>query len=73
MLSEITRRVRQLPEPLQAEVLRFADYLLARAAATADREESAEWSGLSLQSAMRGIESEDTPDYTEADLTERFA
>lgn len=70
VIEEINHRVQKLPEPLRAEVLHFVDYLLAR---THDRREDTMWSGMSLQSAMRGGEDEGGPDYSEADLTERFS
>ena len=72
VLDEITRRVQQLPEPLQVEVLRFADGLLEEAEHGTSREEAHEWAGLSLQSAMRGLDGEGEPDYSEADLRERY-
>lgn len=71
--EEINRRVQRLPEPLQAEVLHFVDYLLTRAERDDARQEDEAWFDLSLRSAMHGLEDEDGPDYSEADLTERFS
>lgn len=68
--EEIAQKVERLPTDLRAEVLHFVDYLLTRAA---DRQEDRGWSGLSLESAMRGLEDEGDPDYSEADLRERFS
>ena len=70
LTDEITRRVERLPEPLRAEVLHVADYLLTRAA---DRQEDQSWTDLSLGSAMRGLEDEGGPDYSEADVKEPFS
>ncbi len=70
--EEINRRVQRLPEPLRAEVLRFVDYLLTRAEQNEDRQADRAWFDVSLQSAMRGLKDEGGPDYSEADLTERF-
>ncbi|MBM3189136.1 MAG: DUF2281 domain-containing protein [Chloroflexi bacterium] len=68
-LSErIQEHVERLPASLQAEVLDFVEYLLAKAEREAVREERRLWSDLSLSSAMRGMEDEDTPTYTTADL-----
>jgi len=68
-LSErIQEHVEKLPASLQAEVLDFVEYLLAKAEREAVREERRLWSDLSLSSAMRGMEDEDTPTYTTADL-----
>jgi len=56
-VDEIRRKAETLPAPLQAEVLDFIDYL-----STKLRREDEEWGALSLQSALRGMESEDWPD-----------
>ena len=71
--EEINRRVQRLPEPLRAEVLHFVDFLLTRAERDGGRQEDRAWSDLSLNSAMRGLEDESAPDYSEADLVERFS
>ena len=62
--EEINRRVQKLPEPMQAEVLRFVEYLLTRAEQDSAREDDRRWADLSLRSAMRGMEHEDGPDYS---------
>lgn len=67
--EQIQSNVERLPAPLQAEVLDFVEYLVAKA----DRREDAKWAGLSLVWAMRGMEDEETPAYTSADLKEVFA
>lgn len=67
--EEIARRVRKLPEPMQAEVLRFVEDLLSRSEGADARPEDRAWADLSLRSAMRGMEDEDGPQYSEADLT----
>jgi hypothetical protein len=72
IMEKIQESVQKLPTVYQTEVLDFIEYLLAKA--THDTREHAEsfWSDLSLTSAMRGMEDEDTPEYTVADLKERF-
>lgn len=62
--ERIQQRVQKLPASFQAEVLDFVEYLLAK---VREREEG-DWSDLSLAFAMRGMEDEDTPRYTTADL-----
>jgi len=53
-------------------VLDFVKYLLLKIErGDADRDAWA-WSDLSLSLAMRGMEDEDTPDYSTADLKEVF-
>jgi len=74
VLSErIQERVERLPVPFQAEVLDFVEYLLAKAEREAVRQERKLWSSLSLSSAMRGMEDEEVPPYTTADLKVVFS
>jgi hypothetical protein len=54
---------------LQAEVLDFVEYLVAKA----ERQEKAEWSTLSVAFAMRGMEDETEAVYTTVDLKDVFA
>jgi hypothetical protein len=66
--EEIQERLQKLPAPYQAEVLNFVEYLLAKAEHETVQEERWLWSDLSLSSAMRGMEEENTPLYTPDDL-----
>jgi hypothetical protein len=67
----IVERIRKLPEEKQAEVLDFVEFLdLKSGSAAAD--EDLEWSLFSLAAAMNGMESEEEPEYTLADLKERY-
>lgn len=70
--DRIHRYVQKLPERLQAEVLDFVEYLLSRAEQAEGEEDGRSWSALSLSSAMRGMEDEETPEYTLGDLKEAF-
>jgi len=73
VLSErIQQHVQKLPASFQAEVLDFVEYLLAKAEREVARQEERDWSYLSLSFAMRGMEEEDTPTYTTADLKVLF-
>ncbi len=63
LVDKIQQYVQRLPTSFQAEVLDFVEYLLVK---TQRREE--DWSDLALAFAMRGMEDEDTPLYTPADL-----
>lgn len=67
--DRIQQCVQKLPTAFQAEVLDFAEYLLAKTL----RREEGDWSDLSLTFAMRGMEDEETPIYTPADLKVVFA
>jgi len=66
--DQIHRHVQDLPTAIQAEVLDFVEYLMAR---VARREEQA-WSEFSLAAAMRGMEDEVGPEYTTEDLRTVF-
>lgn len=68
----IQEYVQKLPEPFQAEVLDFVEYLLWKAERGEESDEEI-WSDLSLAAAMRGMENEEAPEYTENDLKEVFA
>jgi hypothetical protein len=65
--ERININVKRLPESKQIEVLDFIEYLKSRA----EKEEYKEWNDLSLSSAMRGMEDEQSP-YSINDLKESF-
>lgn len=71
MAQKIVERLQELPEPLQAEVLDFVEFLLKKATDSAVRDEDRKWSEFSLGSALKGMEDEPQV-YSEADLKERF-
>ena len=71
--EKIQQQIHKLPTALQAETLDFVEYLLAKTERETERQEEDEWSNLSLTFAMRGIEQEDTPHYTTADLKVIFS
>ena len=56
-------RIKQLPPSLKEEALDFVEYLLAKT-----EREREEWMSFSLQSAMRGMEDEEIPEYSLEDL-----
>ena len=69
LADKIQASVQKLPLKYQAEVLDFVEFLLERA----DFSGEAEPADLSLTLAMRGMETEETPAYSLADLTLVFA
>ena len=71
--ERIQQYVQRLPISFQVEVLDFVEYLLAKAEREVVRQEEKAWSDLSLSSAMRGMEDEDTPAYTTSDLKVVFS
>lgn len=70
--QQIQESVQRLPAPLQSQVLDFVEYLLSKAERDIPRRESKAWSDVSLTSAMRWMENEETPSYTIADLKTLF-
>ncbi len=70
--EKINERLQRMPKRAQAEVLNFAEYLLAKAQAQDARDEEQDWSETSLLLAMRGLEDEEGLEYTVDDLEERF-
>ncbi len=73
LCERIQEHVEKLPESLQAQVLDFVEYLLAKAEREAVLQERRLWFSLSLSSAMRGMEEEDVPTYTTSDLKVVFS
>ncbi len=75
VIEKIHQRVRILPEPMQAQVLDFVEFLLAKSEVDLQDDiqdmDNLEWSNLSLTMAMRGMEDEEEP-YTVEDLKETF-
>jgi hypothetical protein len=64
----IIQHVHALPESEKAEVLNFIEYLRTKI----EKKERQNWTELSLSSAMRGMEDEQTP-YSLDDLKESFS
>jgi len=71
--EKIHQYVQLLLESLQVEVLDFIEYLLSKAEREVAKQDELDWSGLSLQPAMRGMEDEEAPMYTPSDLKVVFS
>lgn len=81
--EKINTSVQKLPALFQTEVLDFVEYLLVKAERTAAQraavqqavaqQDEPDWSVFSLNSAMRGMEDEETPTYSIADLKVVFS
>jgi hypothetical protein len=65
--DKLQEELSKLPEPLQNEVLDFAEYLVKKFDHQ-ERQDDKEWVNLSLQHALRGIEDESLPCYDLSDL-----
>ena len=66
-VDRIYQEVKALPEPLQREVLEFVERLAFKL-----HQEDSGWPELSLQAAMRGLENEPVPEYSEGDFKEKW-
>ena len=73
VIEKIQENVQKLPEPFQAEVLDFVEYLLAKSEREALHQEAINWSDFSLAAAMAGMENEETSTYTLKDLKVVFS
>jgi len=65
--GKIMEKVKLLPEDKQSEILDFTDFLSKKT----NEEERKEWSQFSLETAMRGLETEETS-YTIEDIKEKY-
>ena len=70
--DQITDRLQKLPRSLQRKVLDFIDFLEHEAARREGASEDADWMKFSLGQAMNGLEHEASPEYSEADLIEKW-
>lgn len=68
--EQVTDKLQKLPIAAQEEVLRFIEFLAQKFEQKAD--ENKQWSDFSLSQAMKGLENDDLPQYTEADLKEQW-
>jgi hypothetical protein len=73
LTERIQEYVQRLPTSVQAEVLDFVEYLMAKTERQVSQQEDSDWANLSLSSAMRGMEGEDSPVYTTSDLKAKFS
>ena len=71
-VEETVRLMKGLPDKLQAEVRDFVKSLRAKGDGKAV-EQNRDWMSLSLSSAMRGMENEESPTYSTSDLKEVFS
>ncbi len=69
----IQESVQRLPAEMKAEVLDFVEYLLTKTEHDIAPNDDEAPVDLSLTLAMRGMEEETVPEYTQADLKVIFA
>ncbi len=70
--EQINSKLQKLPTLYQQEVLHFIEFLSQKAMQGEAENEEKLWIDFSLTQAMRGLEDDDTPEYTEADLKEKW-
>ena len=70
--EQINSKIEGLPTLYQQEVLHFIEFLSQKAMRGEAETEDKLWAGFSLTQAMRGLEDDNTPEYTEADLKEKW-
>ena len=71
--EKINEKLEKLPVAMQLEVLDFVEFVAQKAERqTAEIEAERQWAEFSLNQAMKGLEDEETPEYTEADLKEKW-
>jgi hypothetical protein len=68
--EKIARKVENLPVSVQVEVLDFVEFVAKKNHLREVESENSNWSEFSLNQAMKGMENEDFPEYSEADLKE---
>lgn len=71
-IEKINLHVRQLPRPLQVEVLNFVEFLASKLSGGESRQTDVLWSQFSISQAMRDLEEEAGPVYDESDMKEKW-
>lgn len=70
--EQINSKLQKLPALYQQEVLHFIEFLSQKAMRDEAETEEKLWAYFSLTQATRGSEDDDAPEYTEADLKEKW-
>ena len=70
--EQINSKIQGLPTLYQQEVLHFIEFLSQKAKRGEAETQDKLWADFSLTQAMRGLEDDDTPEYREADLKEKW-
>ena len=70
--KEINQKVEKLPISIQLEVLNFVEFVAQKAEKINVAEEREQWMEFSLSQAMKGLEDEEIPEYTDDDLKEKW-
>ncbi|MCP5051795.1 MAG: DUF2281 domain-containing protein [bacterium] len=70
--ESVGQEIQKLPKRYQQEIFDFVEFLLYKNRDKASGSEDREWNDLSLSCAMRGMEDEEFPEYTNEDFTEKW-
>lgn len=72
MVEQIAAQLEKLPPALQREALDFIEFLAQKATRQEAAGAEEDWMRFSLAQAMEGLDEEDGPEYSAADLQERW-
>ncbi len=70
--EKVSQEVQKLPDAFQKEVLDFVEFLLHKSQNETAQKEEREWNNFSLKSALRDMEDDEFPPYTDADFIEKW-
>ncbi len=70
--EKINQKVEKLPISIQLEILDFVEFVAQKAEKINSADEREQWTEFSLSQAMKGLEDEEIPEYTESDLKEKW-
>lgn len=70
--EQIANEVKTLPPDVQQEILDFVGFLRTRLETRQSRKDDIQWSEFSIGTALRSMEHEAGPEYSEADLKESW-
>ena len=71
-IEKISEYLTQMPEPYQAEVLNYVEYLWGKLRDQDREQDDLSWQELSLASALRDMDEADEVTYSVNDLKEKF-
>ena len=71
-VEKISEYLAKMPDPYQAEVLHYVEYLWQKFQGQGLNKEDQAWQEFSLASALRDMDEADEVTYTRKDLKEKF-
>lgn len=71
-IDKINQTIKRLPARSQKEALHFIEFLLSKSGVIEEEIDVKSWNNFSLDRAMYGLENDDTPNYSENNLKEKY-